>query len=175
MKMMKILMLGAAVAVIGSGVMTQRAGAASSNLDVDAQILAAVTVNCATDLSFGRLAFGSAQVVTVQTDGLRNSTVPAALLPGGAEDNGECAITGTDGYDIAISAADGVIDNGAGVDLEVSNFTFDDGLNGAAAGPYTFQTAAGAASIAIGADLNVTATDPAGSYTGAIVVTADYQ
>ncbi|AGH97290.1 DUF4402 domain-containing protein [Micavibrio aeruginosavorus] len=174
MKMMKILMLGAAVAVIGSGVVMQKADAATDALDVEARILNAVTINCTDTLNFGYLAVGEAGTVTIDTADGRTSGNANLIIPGGTIQSGSCDVTGDNTVVMEITGTPGTITDGTDT-LTVNNFTFDDPVGAPGAGPYATTGTGAAVAITIGADLVVAGTEAAGSYTGTVDITADYQ
>ncbi|WP_435641141.1 DUF4402 domain-containing protein [Micavibrio aeruginosavorus] len=174
MKMMKILMLGAAVAVIGSGIVMQKADAATDALDVEARILNAVTITCTDELSFGYLALGEAGTVTIDTAGGRSETNVDLTIPGGSYQSGSCDVTGDNTVVMEITGTPGTITNGTDT-LNVNNFTFDDPVGAPGVGPYPTTGTGAAVAITIGADLVVAGTESAGQYLGTVDITADYQ
>lgn len=177
MKMMKILMLGAAITVIGSGMAMHKVQAATGNLSAEAFILSAVQVSCGTTMNFGVLVGNVGGTAVLGTDG--NVTASPGLAFGGSatEQAGVCTIEASPGYNIDVTATDAVLTNAASDELEVDTFVFNDGL-GDNAGTITTQTNAGPPDdidVSIGATLHVDAGDGAGLYTGTVTVTADYQ
>lgn len=178
MSFKKILMLGGAVAVMTSGLMMQQAYAVDDTVTTEAYIVTALTMECgASEINFGNLLQGQAGTVTVSPAGARSSTNPAMEVAGMASTAGSCDLVGEALYPFDIDAADDTVANGA-TTMDVNNFQFDDTIGVLPAGPGPYSAAldgTGNETILIGADLVVAGTEPVGSYTGSVTVTANYQ
>jgi hypothetical protein len=166
----------AAFAAAGFGYV-HSAKAATSNLTVDAVIVEAISLDCAsTPLDFGNLDASAAAVITMSTAGARSSTVPAALVAGGSPGAGVCSIDGADGLVVDVNIPNTTITNGTDT-LTVNNYTFA-GTGAGTTDPnnhtVTLQ-AGGAQDYSIGGDLTLAGTESAGNYTGTTTVTVTYQ
>ena len=173
--MRKLLMLGGAVAVMMTGA-SQIVQADTANLTVDAVIVATMDVTCATPIDFGNIEPHATltDTVTIDTAGVRGTGGNANLIAGGTPNAGSCTVTGSDlPYDFSV--ADGTIDDlGAGVAMAVNTFVLDRDGDGEVANPQTFTLDGGTDTILVGASLDVGAAQVAGTYTGTVVVTANY-
>ena len=176
----KFLLAGAAMALSVGGLYASQSQAATSNLAMEAVIVAAVTINCATsDLDFGNIAAstaGGANTVVMSPAGVRSiaGAGNGILIAGGTPSNGTCSVTGATGATIGVSLpATATVTNG-GNTMTVGSFLLDTiGTDGAS--PQTFTATAGPDLVHIGGDLVVSQGQAAGTYTGNLVVTADYQ
>ena len=174
----KLLMTAAAVACL-SLYGAQPAEAVTDTMDIDAVIVAAITVNCTTPLNFGSIQAGTGvSTVRVATDD--SVSVPAgdATAVGAGQTAGDCALTGDSTLGYTVTIADTVV-TGPGTpatDMAVTNFVVTDGTTETAE-PYDANFVAGAAAINLGADLTVAAsgTQTAGTYAGTATVDVTYQ
>ena len=175
MKMKNVLMLGAALAVVGFASDVHTSQAATGTLSAEAGVVEAVTIMCGTTLNFGRVLGGVGGTVVMGTNNARTSSAGLGF-DGGRETAGSCTIMGTSGYNIDVTADDATISNGSD-SMDIDSFVFNAG-DGDSENVITVQTVAGPPDeirIAIGATLNVDASAGAGLYTGTITVNADYQ
>lgn len=177
----KFLLAGVALAgsIFAGAMFATQSKAATSNLNIDAVIVEAITVSCGTNLDFGDLFSGASDTITVTTSNTRTEASGTDnLYGGGAAVSGICSIGGADGIGVDINIPDTTL-TGGGSTLEVSNYTFA-GTNaaGAAGNDFTISAlpvSATPTDYTIGADLNIVAGDTAGTYTGFTTVTVSYQ
>ena len=177
----KFLLTGAVVSAalaVGS-FLAVPAKAVTSTLDVEAVIIAPLTINCtgaARELNFGSIDANGGGTVTVSTAGVGSTTGPILIALTGLQE-GQCDLTGEGNLAFTVTIpATTVDDAGAGVPMAVNNFQVDDGTGaGPAVAGYSANLVAGAETIAIGADLVVGAAQAAGNYVGTVTVTAVYQ
>lgn len=179
MNMKKILMLGAVAASLAFTSL-QDAQAASSNLDVEAQIIAAITIDCTLgdSLNFGTISpssNGNPNTVVVTTAGVRSiaGTGNGALI-GTTATAGECDVTGANGYNavVTVPATINVID-GANT-MAVGTFVINT-PSGTGASPQTFALSGATQPVLIGGTLTVANNQAAGNYASTVAVTVNYQ
>lgn len=170
LKTMKIVRMGTcaaalavAVGVFAGAVVPARA--ATGVLNVEATVLNTLRVTCGTALDFGSVAAGVGGQVAVGPSGTRTSAASNLLLASGPATAGVCAVHGTPGHDVSISATDTVL-RGPSSELEVTNLNFETIVQEGP--PYVVQ-------VKVGGTLNVERGDGPGIYTGAVTITADYQ
>ena len=131
----------------------------------------AQTINCPQPLSYGNIVTcGVAGSVTVTPSGTRSMT--GCLSSGGAPfSNGRCIVTQSFPFrPIQISVpASAVITNGTS-SMAINNFNLITDAGGA-----TVTRTAPLVNIPLGADMSVGASQPGGSYSGTVTITATLQ
>lgn len=145
------------------------ASAASDTGTANATILAPITITANLTLEFGQIVSGTgASVVRISTAGARSLVSGDAALSGGTFRAATFDVTGEPSttYAITLPGGSATLTSGANtmtVDTWTSNPTPTGTLSGG-----------GTETISVGADLNVGATQAAGSYTGTYTVTVAY-
>ena len=177
----KLLLAAGLAAVTFAGVGAHKAMAITTSGNIEANILAAITLTAVDTLDFGRIAPGTIDTVVyvAATTGARSITAgDGTLVAGGGEQDGTFNLDGSDGLTVTITVpADGAITVANGLDtLEVDSFEWSYDGGATTVGNGTAVLAVGGPDIlSIGAELTVEPTDPAGTYTGTFPVTVDYQ
>ena len=166
-------LLTALLSVVGGGV-----HAASDTATATAVVLTPMTITKNTNLVFGNVVQGNG-TVTVQTDGTRtlaSNTAPA--VSGVTATAGKFTVGGTaaQGYAITYTPPATLASGGNTMVFSLLAEAVDAATpTGAAVGTAATFTPAGATSyIFIGGTLTVVATQAAGTYTGNVVVSVDY-
>jgi len=166
---MKKLLIGAAVLVGASLTHSMNAQAASTNGTANAKVIAGLTITAGANLNFGTIAPSAvAGTVVISPAGARSATLGAGLVTDGANapTAGVFTVTGATGYPVSIT-------------LPVTA-TITSGANNMTVGTFLatpvnpVPIVAGAATINVGATLNVGANQVAGSYTGTYPVSVNY-
>ncbi len=164
--------LGAAAAIAAAGAITTFSTetlAASATANANATIVTPIAIAVGADLEFGSVAAGAAaSVVRISTAGARSLVSgDATLVSGGTIQAGSFDVTGaaSTGYDVTLPASI-TITAGAN-NMTVNTFVSSVGASSTLSG-------AGAETFTVGADLQVGATQAAGSYTGTFNVTVNY-
>lgn len=141
--------------------------AATADITIDAEVVAALSVTEVEELNFGSVATSPvAGTVTVATDGNRNCGGGVTCI-GGTPQAAEVLIQGTAGQGIDITLPASTLVSNGGENMTVDNFT--------ATTLSTTLDGSGNATISIGGVLNVSPSQDTGSYTGVMTVTANYQ
>lgn len=170
----RILLAGATFVALGVGAAAyQKAQAATSNMTVDAVLIAPVTITCGTNLDFGTMISGTAATVTISTAGAR-SDGGAGVLVGAGGQEGACTVTGANTYVVDVSIPATTVTDGTDT-MNVNTFLIRPtgaGADVAIPGSYTLD---GTDDFTVGANLVIAGTEGAGTYTGTAAVTIDYQ
>lgn len=178
MKINKFLMATAAVAVFAAGVLSYTAAyAIDSNLDVEAYVVEAITLDCDdVSLNFGNLSAAAAGVVRVSTGDARSQFAGGPnLIGGGTVSAGECTMDGESGLIVDFQIDDTTIGNGTDT-MAVANYTLAGvGAVTVDANNYDITLDGALNTYTIGGDLTIAGTESAGNYTGTTTVTALYQ
>lgn len=150
--------------------------AASATTTSTATVIEPIAITTATELVFGDFAPGEGGSVTVATDGARTASGPILSTAGATPTAARFDVTGDDGatYSISISGATELTDPASNTMLlSVFNALTADG---ATTGTVTSGTLTGGAeSIYLGGELTVGGTQTAGTYTGDVIVTVEYE
>jgi hypothetical protein len=161
------LALVSAIALAGS------AQAATTTAQATASVVAPMTITKATDLVFGSFSGSAAGSVTVSTNGTRTSSGVVVFGAGTTAARFNVTGSGTATYGISFSGTSTTLTYGA--DSMAFATASDTSGAGAISGNATSGTlVAGAGSIYVGGVLTVAASQPAGSYSGTINATVDY-
>ena len=167
------------LALAAGGMQVARA-ANNATASATAVVLVPISVVKTTDLSFGRLVAGNG-TVTLDTSGGRAKTGGTALPMGATPTAALFTVTGdtTNTFSISYTGTSSVLTDGTPADdMTVTFITEAIGTtspNAKTSGQDATGTlVAGNAYIYVGASLIVGAAQPAGTYTGTIAVTVDY-
>ncbi|HEY4082965.1 MAG TPA: DUF4402 domain-containing protein [Burkholderiaceae bacterium] len=153
----------------------------SATASATAVVLVPIAVSKITDLSFGRLVAGNG-TVTLDTSGARTLSGSTPLPTGGTATAARFDVTGdtTNTFSISYTGSSSVLSDGTPAD-DMNVTWIAEALTTATGSGKTALTqdatgtlASGAAYIFVGASLAVGASQPAGTYTGTIQVTVDY-
>ena len=162
MKFKALLVAGAMTAFVAAPF---AANADSATASASATVAAPLTISKQADLSFGVIApTGSAGTVTISTAGARTSS-GVDLLSGGTTSAASFDIAGEGNSSYSITIPTSATLTGPGDDMTA---TLSDDAPGSPA------LSAGAATVNIGAELAVGASQVAGAYTGSFTVTVAY-
>jgi len=168
MKKSILLLAGMFVMILSMNTNAQTA-TSSANALASARIVTPLEITKDVDLAFGNIAAGpSTGTVTIATDGSRAGFGGVTLISAGNVNSAaQFSIVGypTATFSIALPASI-VLDNG-GYQMTVSDFV-------SSLGATSTLDAAGAASLSVGATLNVNANQEPGLYTGSFDVTVAY-
>lgn len=180
-KLQKRILVVAASLLAATGYSSSQA-ANTATASATAVVLVPIAVTKTTDLSFGRLVAGNGTVV-VNTAGARTKTGSTVLPTGGAAATAALfSVTGdtTNTFSISYTGSTAVLTDGTPADdmnvtwiaeaVATASPTGKTALTQDATG----TLASGAAFIYVGGSLDVGAAQPAGTYTGTIQVTVDY-
>ena len=177
----KLLLAAGLAAVTFAGVGAHKAMAITTNGNIEANILAAITLTAVDTLDFGRISPGTINTVVyvAATTGTRSITAgDGTLVAGGGEQDGTFNLDGSDGLTVTINVpANGAITvtNGTHT-LEVDDFEWSYDGGATTVGDGTAVLAVGGPDIlSVGAKVTVGAADSAGTYTGTFPVIVDYQ
>lgn len=165
-------LLGAATlaAVVAQG--APEALAATKDIPMTAQVLAAIQISKTASLLFGSLTeAGTGGTVVIDNTGARSKTGSVTLVGATAQAGGfDVKAANGVAYNITLPATAKLAGTGGG-SMTAQSFTLD-----GAAGPYTGLTqAVTARNFKLGGTLVVGAGQTAGSYSGNVTVTAVYQ
>jgi hypothetical protein len=165
------LLVAAGAAALSAGLYTSVTSAASINADANARVIAALIINQTNGINFGDVVAGTAaSTIQLDTLGSPSVTLGDAQLAGGTVQAGAYTLTGeaSKSYSISLPGLPVNITSGGGDTMTVSAFNHDAGgapaLDGTGAGGFN-----------VGATLNMSANQPAGTYTGTWPLTVDYQ
>ena len=150
--------------------------AASATTTSTATVIEPIAITKAADLVFGDFARGAGGTLTVATDGTRTASGPILSTAGALPAAAQFDVTGNadSTYSISISPAAALTDSVSTETMSLSVFN-DLTAGGATAGTVTSGTLTGGAqSIYLGGELTVGATQSAGTYTGDVTVTVEY-
>lgn len=174
----KVLLGTAAVAALGLA--SQEAGAATTNVNISAIVLAPIQVTQTRTLNFGSLTEGGIGTLKVAVDDTPTAGGGVTSI-GGTIQAGGFKIQGSAGAAVTVTAPTKatITETVGGVaTMTVNAFNLaEPGPAGTTAGTLT-DTSLAAASVAgyrIGGTLNVGAGQTTGTYTGTVTVTANYQ
>ncbi len=167
----------ALIAVLASG---PALAANNATASATAVVLVPISVAKTTDLSFGRLVAGNG-TVTLDTSGARTKTGTAALPTGASSTAALFTVTGdtTNTFSISYTGSSTVLTNGTPADDMAVSFVSEAVGTAAPTGVTSGQASTGTlvsgnAYIYVGATLVVGASQNAGTYTGSVAVTVDY-
>ncbi len=170
MKRYHKLIIAAGAVALSAGLYTTAASAVSINADADARVIAALIVNQTNGINFGDVVAGAAaSTIQLTTAGLPTVTAGDAQLAGGTVQAGAYTLTGevSKTYSISLPGLPVNITSG-GNTMTVTAFNHDAG-----GAPALDGTGAGAFNV--GATLNLSAGQAAGTYTGIWPLTVNYQ
>lgn len=172
----KLLTAFIATAAVGLGGFATNAIAASTTGTANAVIYTPLSIVENTQMDFGGIAPDAAGgILTLNTAGAI-PIIPAGFVLAGATAAGQFTVTGEGGlqYAITFPGAPFILNGSGGGTMTVDNFVTNP------ASPRTIPGVLGTAGstndvILVGANLNVGATQTAGTYTGTYTVQVDYQ
>lgn len=169
----KKVLLGATT-ILAVGVAAQPADAATTGVAIQAIILDPVQITANQSLNFGSLTdSGAGGTATVDNAGAI-SVGGATTSIGGTIQQGLFTLKGSTGRQIDITAPASVLIASGGDNMTVDQFTIN-GAVAAAATPFTHSLAAATETgFDVGARLTVGAGQAAGTYTGTVTLTANY-
>ncbi|WP_077032772.1 DUF4402 domain-containing protein [Pelomonas sp. KK5] len=169
----------AAASALAAGSMPV-AWAASATANASATVLTPMTITKSTDLNFGELVAGNG-VVTLDTAGARTKAGSTALPTGGSPTAARFDVTGDANHTFSVDFATGsstVLTDASSNTMAVSWFAEVVGTAAptpvSTGTPTTGTLNSGAAYIYVGGAVTVGASQAAGSYTGTIQVTVNY-
>lgn len=138
-------------------------------------VIQPITITKATDLSFGEFAPGAGGTVTVSTSGARTSSGAILSTIGSSPSAAKFDVAGeTDAtYSITISPA-AELSDGATNTMALATFSDLTAGNATSGNVASGTLTGGAQSIYVGGTLTVGASQVAGTYTGNITVTVEY-
>lgn len=152
--------------------------AASSTTTSTATVIEPIAITTATDLVFGDFAPGGGGSVTVATNGARTASGPILSTAGATPTAAKFDVTGNANstYSISTSAAASLSDSAATPNTMALTVFSDLTGGGATTGTASSGTlsAGGTESIYLGGELTVGGTQAAGTYTGDVTVTVEY-
>ncbi|WP_417545415.1 DUF4402 domain-containing protein [Marinobacter sp.] len=151
--------------------------AASATTTSTATVIAPIAITKAADLLFGSFAPGAGGTVTVATNGSRTATGAILSTVGTTPTAARFDVTGegSSTYSIAWGGVTVLTETVGGVETMALTRISDLTGAGATTGEVTSGTlTAGAQSIYLGGELTVGATQAAGTYTGDVTVTVEY-
>lgn len=157
----------AALGLLAAGPALAQSSSATATANVTAEIVAAIAISKTTDMNFGKVvAGGTSGTVVLSTAGVRSATGGTKLGNAGSTAAGAFSVTGESGatYSVTLPASR-TISSGAN-NMTVDTFTSNPSGTGTLTG--------GSQSLAVGATLNVGASQVSGTYTGTFDVTVAY-
>jgi hypothetical protein len=164
------LLISAGVAALSAGLYTSVASAASITADADARVIAALIITQTNGINFGDVVAGAAiSTIQVDTSGTPSVTLGDAQLAGGTVLSGAYTLSGqaSKSYSITLPTLAVNITSG-GNTMTVTAFNHNAGAAPALDG-------AGAGGFNVGATLNMSAGQAAGTYTGTWPLIVNYQ
>ena len=173
---MSKLALAIGALVMAGGAMAQST-ATTNSATANANVIAPITITNGQTLEFGNVVAG-AGTVTIAANGTRTDST-TALTPGGQQGTiraatfnmaGEC----TSSYAITLPSTDVTLSDGAGTPHTMTVNAFTVAGTGVDCVLKTGVLTAGAATLNVGAKLNVAALQAPGAYTGTYSVTVAY-
>lgn len=175
-----LLALGGLLLLAAAGMRTAQA-LDNASASATAVVLQPIAVSKNADLVFGNVVAGNGNV-TVATDGTRSKSGTTALPTGVSPAAARFDVTGTGSntFSISYAGSDTVLTdasaNTMNVDwiVEVVGTTTPTGKTDETTDPTTGTLNSGAAYIYVGGKLTVGGAQPAGTYTGSVVVTVAY-
>jgi len=173
-------LVAVAAALVAAGGMNAALAANNATASATAVVLVPISVVKTTDLSFGRLVAGNG-TVTLDTAGARTKTGSTALPTGASSTAALFTVTGdtTNSFSISYTGSSTVLSDGNAPDDMAVTF-ISEAVGTASPTPVSSGQAAtgtlvgGNAYIYVGATLVVGASQAAGTYTGTVAVTVDY-
>jgi len=170
----KKVLLGATT-ILAMGVGAQTVEAATDSVSIQAIILDPVQITATEVLNFGSLTATTAG--TVVMDNADTLTPSAGITSvGGTITSGGFTLKGSTGRAIDVTAPASVNIASGGDTMSVSEFTVDGGGVDINATAFTRSLAAATETgFKLGGTLNVGAAQAAGTYTGSVTLTANYQ
>lgn len=147
-----------------------------SILPRSAHAVLSIVISGTVDINFGSLTeTGAGGTAIVNTAGARSVTGSvSAITGGGLESNGVFSLSGSTGLaiDVSMTAAAFTVSNGGGGTMSVNNFNLVTNAGGATR---TITLAANPSTFPMGATLNLSAGQAAGTYIGNYTMNANYQ
>lgn len=167
----KVLLGATTILAVGAG--AQNVNAATTDIGINAEIIAAVEITAEQTMNFGEIAATTAGTLAIDGGGTLTPSTGITSL-GGTIQQGEFTLKGDIGRTIDVTAPASVTLNGSvSGTMTVTDFDID----GAGAGA-TFSVDLAAAEendFTLGGTLNIGAAQAAGTYTGDVTLTANYQ
>ncbi len=148
--------------------------AAVATASASSTVVAPIAIIKGADLAFGKFAATTGGALTVSTSGARSITGGVVLMAGGASTAARFDVTGeTDAtYSIALGGSTTLVSGGNSMPFAtVSDLT---GANSTSGNVASGTLTGGAQSIYVGGVLTVAAAQPAGTYTGSVTATVEY-
>lgn len=155
--------------------------ATTADITIEAVVLAPVSITAdATGLNFGSLTVGATSgVVTVDLNDTITAATGSVNTFGGAETSGGFTLKGTSGATVQVTAsATSVILTSGGDTMTVNGFQVGGGPGAVGSQAFPLTRVLGAATETgydVGGTLNVSAAQPAGTYSGSLTLTVAYQ
>ena len=173
---MSKLALAIGALVMAGGAMAQST-ATTNSATANANVIAPITITNGQTLEFGNVVAG-AGTVTIAANGTRTDST-TALTPGGQQGTIRAATfnmagEGTSSYAITLPSTDVTLSDGAGTPHTMTVNAFTVAGTGVDCVLKTGVLTAGAATLNVGAKLNVAALQAPGAYTGTYAVTVAY-
>lgn len=155
---------------------TGSAIAANATATSTSTVVTPITITKAADLAFGSFAAGaSAGTVTISTNGTRSKTGGVTLMSGGTTTAAKFDVSGSGTLTYSISWTGSSTSLTSGGDSMTFTRVADLTGAGAVTGDVTSGAlTAGAQSIYVGGVLDVAINQPAGSYSGTVSATVEY-
>lgn len=147
--------------------------AAAATASATSQVVAPIAITKGADLAFGKFAAGTGGSVTVSTSGAR--TASGAVLMTSTPSAARFDVTGegSNTYSISFTGTSTTLISGAN-NMAFATTSDLTGANTVAGNVSTGTLTAGAQSLYVGGTLSVGATQAAGTYSGSVVATVEY-
>ena len=168
--MKKLIMFLIGIVAFTYSVKAQSGATAQATANVTAEVVEIITVTKDVDLIFGKIASGiTSGTVSVETDGSRNNTGGAVVLPDNSSRAAKFTISGPNGnsYNVTLPANNTITitNSNGGNQMVVKSFTHN----------ATGVLSPGNKTFNVGAVLDVPASTPAGEYVGTFDVVVALQ
>lgn len=160
-------LLVAALSTLGSPL----AFAATADLNINAEVIAPLTITETTALNFGSVVPAST-AATLQLTPAGDLTTTGGAVAVGGHSAGLLTITGDTDAPVSITHAASTTLTGPGDAITVDNFTLAAGIGGLAGTTLTLSGTDG--TLNVGATLNLNADQAPGSYNGTLAFTVAY-
>lgn len=175
-KINKALMMGSALVSLGALSVSEAQAVTVTGLAMTGVVLAPIAITSPTSLHFGSVTVTAATgTVVINTAGARSVTGAVTAVAGAAlESQGVLSITAATGLaiDLSMAATSYTVNDGGGNTMVVNNFNLVTNAGGTAE---IITLAAATETRALGATLNVGASQVPGTYTGTYSLVANYQ
>lgn len=150
------------------------AHAAQATATASGTVVAPIAVSVNTNLAFGSFAAGTGGTITVSTSGARTNS-GVVLMTGGASSAARFDITGAANTTYSITHGGTAVLTNGGDTMAMSKFSDLTAAN-STSGNVSAGTldGAGTQSLYVGATLTVDASQAAGTYTGTVIATVEY-